>query len=195
MNVTHFLRRATCILTTLVVASCTHTPKTAKLDTRTMIVISVGDQRAVLLDGEKQIGSYPVSTALHGVGEMTDTNTTPRGRHLIAEKIGDGAPVGMVFVDRMPTGEIVEVNTPGRWPVITRILQLGGIEERNKNTLERLIYIHGTPVEHLLGKPASGGCIRMRSVDVIELFNRARVGTVVHIFEEPIEQAVRLARF
>jgi lipoprotein-anchoring transpeptidase ErfK/SrfK len=159
-----------------------------------VIVISIHDQRLALLEDGAATRVYIVSTARSGVGETTDSDTTPRGRHAIAEKIGAGAPIGMVFEGREPTGEIVQVNTPGRWPVATRILRLRGLEKRNANTFERLIYIHGSPVEKLLGSPASGGCIRMKSADVVELFDLVRVGTEVAIHEEPLSSAIEAVR-
>lgn len=154
------------------------------------IVISVADQQLAVLNGAKVSYLYPISTAKAGVGEANDSDQTPRGKHKISIKIGGDAPLGMVFVERVPTGEIVTSHIPGRWPVTTRILRLDGLEERNKNTFERLIYIHGSPVEHLLGKPASGGCIRMRATDVVELFDIVSVGTPVHIFEESMSIAL-----
>lgn len=154
--------------------------------TAQFIVVSIADQKLALIVNGRRQNTYPISSSRSGVGETENSDLTPRGLHEIAEKIGDGVPIGMVFEDRLPTGEVVEVNAPNRWPVVTRILRLGGLEEKNRNTFERFIYIHGSPVERLLGTPASGGCIRMRSSDVIELFERVKVGTVVEIRTGPI---------
>ncbi len=122
-----------------------------------------------------------------------DSDATPRGLHRIVEKIGAGSPIGAVFIDRKPTQEIVGVNAFGRTPVVTRILRLGGMEERNKNTFDRYIYIHGSPVERLLGVPASGGCIRMRSSEIIDLFELVELGTYVHIVDEDSGNAISIA--
>ncbi len=158
------------------------------------LIISVADQRmAYFINGVIQ-ESFPISTSKTGVGEELDSDTTPRGLHEIVEKIGEDAPVGMVFESRIPTGEIVEINSPGRWPVVTRILRLGGLESRNKNTFDRLIYIHGSPVEHMLGSPASGGCIRMKSEHIVPLFKRVKIGTKVEIREEPMPIVTTAAR-
>jgi L,D-transpeptidase catalytic domain/Sel1 repeat len=156
------------------------------------IVISVHDQRMALLKGSTPVAQYLVSTAKNGAGEALDSGRTPRGRHAIGEKIGAGASIGTVFVDREPTNEIIAINTPGRLPVVTRILRLRGVEEKNQNTFERLIYLHGSPIENLLGTPASGGCIRMRSEEIVDLFERVEVGTEISIFEEPMEMALGL---
>lgn len=150
------------------------------------LIVSVEDQQMTLLENGKQVRSYKVSTAKNGVGEAFDSDLTPRGRHEIAEKVGEGAPVGMVFVALIPTGEIVKVNEPGRWPIVTRIFRLRGLEEKNKNSFDRMIYLHGSPVERLLGSPASGGCIRMRSGEIVELFDLIDVGTPIDIVEGPL---------
>ena len=44
---------------------------------------------------------------------------------------------------------------------------------------DTLYRIHGTNEPETIGHSASSGCIRMRNIDVIELFNRAPVGTKV----------------
>jgi lipoprotein-anchoring transpeptidase ErfK/SrfK len=97
----------------------------------------------------------------------------------------------MVFKDRKPTGEILTPNAPGRDPIVTRILWLKGLEAQNHNAFGRYIYIHGTPVENQIGKPASYGCIRMRSQDVVQLFTTVGVGTSVDVVADhlPVQPA------
>ena len=99
----------------------------------------------------------------------------------MCKKIGGGARPGTVFKSRRPTGEVVRPNSPGRDPIISRIIWLEGLDRFNHNTKERLIYIHGTPEERTIGYPTSYGCVRMRSRDVIDLYDRIRVGTRVYI--------------
>jgi L,D-transpeptidase catalytic domain/Sel1 repeat len=154
------------------------------------LVISVQDQQMTLLKGSTLAARYLISTAKQGVGEAVDSGRTPRGRHAIAEKIGAGVAIGTVFEDRIPTNEFVAVNAWHRTQVVTRILRLRGLEDRNQSTFDRLIYLHGSPAEHMLGSPASGGCIRMRSVEIIDLFERVEVGTEILIFEEPTTAAL-----
>ena len=68
---------------------------------------------------------------------------------------------------------------------------LGAIaNEHNANTRDRFIYIHGTPEERNIGLPVSYGCIRMRSQDVIELFDIVGNGAVVKIENQPLESLV-----
>jgi hypothetical protein len=148
------------------------------------IVVSVADQAMDVYYRDQFIARYPVSTSQFGVGDYPGTCATPLGRLKIAEKIGEGAPLGMVFKDRRPTGEILVPNAPGRDPIVTRILWLKGLEPQNQNAYGRYIYIHGTPVENQLGKPASYGCIRMRSRDIAQLFTAVGVGTRVDVVED-----------
>ena len=153
------------------------------------IIVSVADQAMNVYFRDQLIRRYPVSTSQFGVGDKPGTCATPLGRLAVAKKIGDGAPLGMVFKDRRPTGEILAPNAPGRDPIVTRILWLKGLEPQNQNAFGRYIYIHGTPVENQLGKPVSYGCIRMRSQDVAQLFTAVGVGTRVDIVEDhlPVE--------
>jgi hypothetical protein len=151
--------------------------------------VSVADQKMLLLKRGLPIATYDVSTSKFGLGDRPGSNATPLGTHEVAKKIGARAPVGMKFKNRKPTGEVVAVNAPGRDPIVTRILWLKGLEPHNQHTFDRTIYIHGTPEESRIGTPASYGCIRMRSRDVVELFNTVGVGAQVVITREPLEPA------
>jgi hypothetical protein len=133
-----------------------------------------------------EIGRYTISTSKFGLGNEPGSNRTPLGKLEIAQKIGAGAPVGMKFKSREPTGEIVPINSPGRDPIVTRILWLRGLESANANAFERMIYIHGTPQESLLGTAASYGCVRMRSQYIIEVFERVGKGARVWIETQPL---------
>ena len=100
-----------------------------------------------------------------------------------------GQPSGMKFKSRKATGEIVPVNAPGRDPIVTRILWLKGLEAQNQNTYSRYIYIHGTPEEHRIGTPASYGCVRMRSPDIVWLYDTVGKGAKVEIVPGPLSSA------
>ncbi len=106
---------------------------------------------------------------------------TPLGRLEIVEIAGQGLPAGAKLKSCEATGEIVPVNAPGRDPIVTRVLRLRGMERRNEHALERAIYIHGTPEESRLMTPASYGCIRMASADIIELCKWVKVGARVDV--------------
>ena len=133
-----------------------------------------------------QIASYPVSTSKFGLGDRPGSRATPLGRLEIAKKIGSGQPSGMKFHARRATGEIVKANAPGRDPIVSRILWLKGLEPQNRNAYRRTIYIHGTAEEWKIGTPASFGCVRMKSHDVIQLYNTVGVGAKVEITREHI---------
>ena len=152
--------------------------------------VDIASQLMVLLEHGRPAGVYRVSTSRHGVGERQGSFKTPRGRHIVRAKIGAGAPLGAVFRARRPTGEIwspeLAAAQPGRDFVLTRILWLSGTEVgRNRlgdvDTMRRYIYIHGAPDGEPMGEPRSIGCIRMHNVELVELFDRVPVGTVVDI--------------
>jgi lipoprotein-anchoring transpeptidase ErfK/SrfK len=159
-------------------------------DTQHKIVISTRDQKLALLERGTLLATYPVSTSKFGLGDRPGSKSTPLGQLQIAEKIGANAPPGTVFKDRRRTGEVVLANSPGRDPIVTRILWLRGLEAQNANAFTRDIYIHGTPEEWRIGSPASYGCVRMRSSDIIQLYNIVGIGAVVTIVNAPLVSAV-----
>src|SRR5437016_962648 len=172
------------LLVAFFIASC------AAPDTRHQIVISTREQKLAVLDRGNLMAIYPVSTSKFGLGDWRGSRYTPLGQLEIAEKIGDNAPPGAVFKDRRRTGEIVLPDSPGRDPIVTRILWLRGLEPQNANAFTRDIYIHGTPEERLIGKPASYGCIRMRSTDIINLYDIVGVGAGVTIVDTTLASAI-----
>jgi lipoprotein-anchoring transpeptidase ErfK/SrfK len=172
------------LLFTMLIASC------AAPDTRHQIVVSTREQELALLDRGNVVAIYPVSTSKFGLGDWRGSRYTPLGQLEIAEKIGDNAPPGTVFKDRRRTGEIVLPDSPGRDPIVTRILWLRGLEPQNANAFTRDIYIHGTPEERLIGTPASFGCIRMRSSDIIDLYDIVGVGAAVTIVDTSLASAI-----
>ena len=93
----------------------------------------------------------------------------------VSAKFGDKLPPGAVIKNRVPTGEVVGVNAPGRDAIVARVIWLRGMETQNRGARDRCIYIHGTPEEGRIDKPASFGCIRMRSRDVIALYDRGGI--------------------
>ena len=155
-------------------------------DTRHRVVISVPEQRMAVLDEGAVVATYPVSTSKFALGDWPGSRGTPLGELEIAKKIGNSAPSGAVFKSRRRTGEILSPDAPGRDPIVTRILWLRGLEARNANAYSRYIYIHGTAEERTIGTPASYGCIRMRSRDVIQLYQAVGFGARVTIADAPL---------
>ena len=154
----------------------------------TRLHIDIALQQLRLVRDGTTLRSYTVSTALNGVGEVNGSGCTPRGLHRVRAKVGAGCAPGTVFVGRRATGEVYSPELaaahPGRDWVLTRILWLTGCEPGlNRggavDTLRRYIYIHGCPDDCPMGVPLSHGCVRMRNVDVVELFERVGVGAGV----------------
>jgi len=148
--------------------------------TELTIRVSVPVQRLDLVTGDQTLVSYPISTSRFGLGPEADSMKTPLGKFRIAEKIGADVPLGTVFRSRVPIAAN-EPPPPGEDLILTRILWLDGMQDHNANTRDRFVYIHGTNHESEIGRPASHGCIRMRSTDIADLFDRVAVGTEVVI--------------
>ena len=149
------------------------------VDSSSQIIISVRDQKLMLVQNGGKVATYPVSTSMFGVGDAWGRMTTPLGYLAVEKKIGDNAPTGAVFHNRRFTGEVLQPNAPGRDPVTTRIIWLRGLEAQNAHAFRRCIYIHGTPEEKKIGRPASYGCIRMKSTDIAALYDHVPVGALV----------------
>lgn len=153
------------------------------------LVVSVPEQRMAVYKEKQLLTSFPVSTSRFGLGDTPGSNATPLGQFKIAKKIGEGQPSGMKFKNRKPTGEIVPPNAPGRDPIVSRILWLKGLEAQNRHAYKRYIYIHGTPEETRLGTPASYGCVRLASRDVIWLFDQVGKGARLDIVTTPLAES------
>jgi lipoprotein-anchoring transpeptidase ErfK/SrfK len=158
-----------------------------------LVLISAAKQELYLVQNGKVTATYKVSTSKKGIGSKAGSDKTPPGIHRIKEKFGEGAKVGAIFKGRAYIGreakiiaEPISVNTDD---VTTRILWLEGLEPGiNKgegiDSYKRYIYIHGTPEEGLIGQPASHGCIRMLNKEVIEVFNKVPIGTLVVVLND-----------
>ncbi|PYJ91989.1 MAG: hypothetical protein DME71_00450 [Verrucomicrobia bacterium] len=161
------------------------------LDTSSQLIISVRDQKLMLVQNGGKVATYPVSTSMFGLGDSWGRMTTPLGYLAIEKKIGDNVPVGAVFHNRRLTGEVLQPNAPGRDPVTTRIIWLRGLEAQNAHAFQRCIYIHGTPQEKTIGRPASYGCIRMKSSDIAELYDRVPPGALVQIIPDRLPKLTK----
>ncbi len=163
----------------------------APVDSTSQLIISVRDQKLMLVQNGGKVATYPVSTSMFGLGDARGRMTTPLGYMAVEKKIGDNVPVGAVFHNRRLTGEILQPNAPGRDPITTRIIWLRGLEAQNAHAYQRCIYIHGTPEEKKIGRPASYGCIRMKSSDVAELYDRVPLGAVVQIIPDGLPKLAK----
>ena len=163
-----------------------------------LILISIKDQRLQLREGDDVLLDFSISTASNGPGEINGSECTPRGWHVVHEKIGDHVEVNSIFVGRQLTGEQyspgLKAQNPDRDWILTRILWLSGLEPgKNQSgsvdSQRRYIYIHGCPDDEPMGMPSSHGCIRMRNDEVIALFDQVSVGTRVLIDEDSLPAA------
>jgi len=154
-----------------------------------LLHVSLSHQTMRLFAGEQITADYAVSTSARPPSNFRDSLGTPRGLHLIAERIGAGQPPGMVFQGRVPTGHHfreLSLAENERNLITTRILWLKGLEPGynaggDRDSYNRYIYVHGTNHEDRIGQPASGGCILLRNLEMVELFDRVRVGDWVNI--------------
>ena len=151
-----------------------------------MLLVLVRKQMMYVITKGEIVRQYSVSTSRFGVGNKSGSNKTPLGWHRIKQKIGGNAKKGEIFKNRRRVGIIAKTGKTQSDLITSRILRLEGLEPglnqgKDIDTLHRDIYIHGTAEEHLIGKPASHGCIRMKNRDIIELFNMVNTKTFVWI--------------
>lgn len=154
--------------------------------------VSLSSQEMMVYDRSRLIQRYLISTAKKGAGEGRGSEQTPRGWHVIRAKIGANVPENTVFVGRRPTGERYSAALRAKYPqrdwILTRILWLSGLEKGknrlgHQDTMQRYIYIHGTPDDVPMGMPGSRGCIRMRNCDIVFFFDFVPVQTRLFIQE------------
>jgi len=160
------------------------------------IIISITNQTLYLFKHEKCVSRFLISSAEAGIGNLEGSFQTPLGAHKISEKIGKNAPIASIFKARKNTKKIATIlkkadEKSGDDNITSRILRLEGLEEgvnrgtnikgNNVDSSSRYIYIHGTDEEGRLGQPASHGCIRMANQDIIELFEKTTISTLVVI--------------
>jgi lipoprotein-anchoring transpeptidase ErfK/SrfK len=114
-------------------------------------------------DDDGRVESYPVA-----VGRKE--YATPTGRFAITEKVVDPPFVQFDWNDPV---RVFGTIAPGpdnplglRWIGFT-------------SAYGWRIGFHGTNKTELLGQAVSHGCVRMRNSDVVELFDRVRIGTPV----------------
>jgi lipoprotein-anchoring transpeptidase ErfK/SrfK len=127
------------------------------------IVIANRERRLYLVTGDGQALRYPVAIGVPdeqwmGLEVITAKRENPRW----IEPDDDGE------------GQVIEGGDP-RNPLGKRALYLG-------STLWR---IHGTVAPWSIGKAASNGCIRMHNADVIDLYERVELGSIVYVVDVP----------
>lgn len=155
------------------------------------VMISLHDQKLAIINDNKVLTEYRISTSRFGAGDDYGSYKTPTGVLWVCNKIGDNLPLGAVIKHRNATGEVLAPNAPGRDPIVTRVLWLKGLAGDTEHAYDRCIYIHGTAEEKNIGKPVSWGCIRMRSKDVVQLYDAVSIGTHVTISEKRLASLLK----
>ena len=155
-----------------------------------VLFVNITKQKMYYIKEGGIVKTYVISSSNYGVGNKAGSNKTPIGLHKVKQKFGEETPINGKMIGRVFYGDIATIytdNTKSKTDdVCSRILWLVGLEEGlNKgegiDSYNRYIYIHGTSEEGLLGKPASHGCIRMKNKEVIELYERIKIDTLVLI--------------
>jgi lipoprotein-anchoring transpeptidase ErfK/SrfK len=158
------------------------------------LVVSTSEQVLRVFENGTLTHTYPVSTAEAGNGQLSNSYQTPLGLHKVSKKIGSGAEPKTIFRARQNTGKKwTPANTSKEDLVLTRILWLEGLEpgfNKGRNargdlvdSMKRYIYIHGTNDEKAIGRPASKGCVRMETNNLMEVYQETPTGTLVWIEE------------
>lgn len=154
-----------------------------------LLAVDISAQTMRFFRGPDLVKTYVISTSKRPPSNVKDSLGTPRGLHVIADRIGAGQPPGMVFKSRVSTGyHFSELADAAQHPnlITSRILWLRGVETGvnlggNVDTYERYVYIHGTNHEDRLGTPQSAGCVLMRNIEIVELYEDVRSGDFVWI--------------
>ena len=155
-----------------------------------VLFVNITEQKMYYIKEGGIVKTYVISSSSYGVGNKAGSNKTPIGLHKVKQKFGEKTPINGKMIGRVFYGDIATIythNTKSKTDdVCSRILWLVGLEEGlNKgegiDSYNRYIYIHGTSEEGRLGKPASHGCIRMKNKEVIDLYNKVAIGTLVLI--------------
>ena len=157
-------------------------------------LVSVPGQTAVLIIRDEGSTYEPekyftISTSRFGAGQRQDSQQTPLGLHRIAEKFGGDLPSGAIFKGRKATGQLTSENPHA--DIAHRILWLDGLEPGHNlggtvDSYSRYIYIHGVGDESGLGRPASQGCVHVGVDDLLPLYDRLPVDSLVWIGEFPL---------
>jgi lipoprotein-anchoring transpeptidase ErfK/SrfK len=128
------------------------------------IVVSFGDRRLYYVQSRGVAISYPIAipkgeARWSGISTVSDKRVNP-----------SWTPTAEMRAENPKLPAFVPGGHP-RNPLGVRALYLGS----------SLYRIHGTDAPWLIGQEVSKGCIRMLNDDVVDLYNRARIGTRVTV--------------
>ena len=157
-----------------------------------LLAVHLGTQTMQFFRGGELAGAFVVSTSLRPPANVKGSLGTPLGLHAIAEKIGHGQPPG----HGLPVAGARRAGISASWarrktgktsspPASCGCADSSpGVNHGGEvDSHDRYIYIHGTNHEERLGTPQSAGCVLMRNLELVELFEQVRVGDLVWIAE------------
>lgn len=151
--------------------------------------MSIAAQTLAVMHGPRRVTRFSVSTSRRPPSCVENSLGTPTGLHALADKLGDGEPLGMVFKGRLPTGKCypeLPANEQEANLITTRIIRLRGLEPGKNagdgvDSYNRYIYIHGTNQEDRIGTPNSHGCVLLTNAAMVQLFDTVASGWRVWI--------------
>ncbi|ABG51358.1 ErfK/YbiS/YcfS/YnhG [Trichodesmium erythraeum IMS101] len=121
------------------------------------LVIKLSDRRVYVYKNDQLKTSYPIAIGKEGW-------ETPTGTHKVIQKIPNPSWTHPFTGEIIPPGP--ENPLGERWI---------GFWTDGTN----YIGFHGTPNEETVGQAASHGCVRMFNQDVLDLFEKVTIGTIV----------------
>src|SRR5256884_6487352 len=80
------------------------------VDTSSQLIVSVCDQKLMLVQNGGKGGTYPVSTSIFGLCDAWGRKTTPLGYLAVEKKNGDKPPTGAGFHNRRFTGQVLQAH-------------------------------------------------------------------------------------
>ena len=94
-----------------------------------LLFVDVNHQRMYVLNHNRIIEDFQISTSKYGEGETANSNRTPLGIHFVAKKVGDDASLNTIFKSRTNTGKQATPNDArfkDKDLITTRIMWLEG---------------------------------------------------------------------
>lgn len=128
------------------------------------IIVSTSQRRLYLVLGDGSALRYPVA-----VGKP--------GKQWFGQRVIDAKYVRPAW----SPPEDVKRDNPSLPDVIPGGVRSNPMGERALTMAPGQYAIHGTNMPNSIGTPASYGCIRMHNHDIVDLFERVRVGAVVTV--------------
>ncbi len=159
-------------------------------DTRNQVIISIRDQKLTVVQPDHHRVTFPISTSKFGFGDRRGSYATPLGELEVAQKIGAARRRAACSAAGFARARSSASTRRGATPSSRGFWRCAGWKSKNRDAYARGIYIHGTPEERNIGRPSSYGCIRMRSRDVITLYDMVGVGAQVQIIDTTVNQAI-----